>query len=135
MQSGSRRRRRPWRRQAAGGPGGGQRPAAGARWPAAGGAAADRAAARAVAERWQCGGDGGRVQSTQEDRDNAKLPPPPEQDSEISKLLRPGLLADVEIEVEKIPNALHVPKQAVFRKGGKPIVYVQRQTASSRRAR
>jgi multidrug efflux pump subunit AcrA (membrane-fusion protein) len=53
------------------------------------------------------------------------LPPPPEQDSEISKLLRPGLLADVEVEVEKIPNALHVPKQAVFEKNNQTVVFVQ----------
>ena len=41
-------------------------------------------------------------------------------------LFRPGLLADVEIIVEKIPNALHVPAQAVFEKDGKPIVYVRK---------
>jgi hypothetical protein len=81
------------------------------------------------------GGGGGQGQGgssagnapvfTDEDRANAVLPIPPEQDSGISKLLRPGLLADVEIQVESIPNALHVPSQAIFRQGGKPIVYVQ----------
>src|SRR4029453_14050418 len=40
-------------------------------------------------------------------------------------LLRPGLLADVEIIVEKIPDALHVPAQAVFAKSGRPTVFVQ----------
>ena len=55
---------------------------------------------------------------------NAKLPVPPDQDTEVSLLLRPGLMADVEIEVEKIPNALHVPQQAVFQKGGQALVYV-----------
>jgi multidrug resistance efflux pump len=55
---------------------------------------------------------------------SAKLPPPPEQDSNVSLLLRPGLLADVEIEVERIPNAIHVPQQAVFPKGDQSIVYV-----------
>jgi hypothetical protein len=60
-----------------------------------------------------------------EDLAKAKLPPPPEEDSQLEVLLRPGLLADVEIIVEKIPNALHVPTQAVFVKEGKPIVYVQ----------
>jgi len=70
-------------------------------------------------------GGGTSFNPTQEERDKAKLPPPPEQDSEISKLLRPGLLADVEVEVEKIPNALHVPKQAVFEKNNQTVVFVQ----------
>jgi HlyD family secretion protein len=39
------------------------------------------------------------------------------------------LLADVEIIVEKIPNAIHVPVQAVFEKDGKPVVYVKRENA------
>ena len=46
---------------------------------------------------------------------------------QLEVLLRPGLLADVEIIVEKIPNAINVPTQAVFEKDGKQIVYVQRQ--------
>jgi len=62
---------------------------------------------------------------TDEDRKNAKLPLPPEEDSQVQALLRPGLLADVEIIVEKIPDALHVPAQAVFVKEGKPTVFVQ----------
>jgi multidrug resistance efflux pump len=71
---------------------------------------------------------GGRSASpfTEEERKNAKLPLPPEQDSQVQALLRPGLLADVEIIVEKIPNALHIPKQAVFDKGGKATVFVQK---------
>ena len=64
-------------------------------------------------------------QFTEEDRANAKLPPPPEEDSQLEVLLRPGLLADVEITVERIPNAMHMPAQAVFEKDGQPIVYVQ----------
>ena len=56
--------------------------------------------------------------------ENANLPLPPEEDSQVQTLLRPGLLADVEIIVEKIPNAIHVPAQAVFEKGGNPTVYV-----------
>jgi hypothetical protein len=64
---------------------------------------------------------------SEEERNNAKLPLPPEQDSQVQALLRPGLLADVEIEVEKIPDALHVPAQAVFQKGGKYLVYVQQK--------
>jgi HlyD family secretion protein len=57
---------------------------------------------------------------------NAKLPPPPEESTQLDVLLRPGLLADVQIIIEKIPSALHVPVQAVFEKEGKPIVYVQK---------
>ena len=49
-----------------------------------------------------------------------------EEDSQLDVLLRPGLLADVEIIVEKIPNAIHVPAQAVFEKDGKQIVYVRK---------
>jgi cobalt-zinc-cadmium efflux system membrane fusion protein len=40
-------------------------------------------------------------------------------------LLRPGLLADVEIIVEKVPNAVYVPNQSIFEKNGKPVVYVR----------
>jgi len=77
-------------------------------------------------------GFGGRgVQGSQpyseEERKNAKLPLPPEQDSQVQALLRPGLLADVEIVIEKIPNALHIPAQAIFQKDGKPVVYVQKE--------
>ena len=64
---------------------------------------------------------------TEEDRKNAKLPIPPEQDSDVQALLRPGLLADVEIVVEKIPDALHVPAQAVFTKNGRFTVFVQQK--------
>ncbi len=63
---------------------------------------------------------------SEEDRKAANLPKPPEEDSQVQTLLRPGLLADVEITVEKIPNALHVPAQAVFEKGGKPTVFVKK---------
>jgi hypothetical protein len=59
-----------------------------------------------------------------EDRKNAKVPLPPEQDSQVQVLLRPGLLADVEIQVEKLPDVIHVPAQAVFQKNGQSLVYV-----------
>lgn len=62
---------------------------------------------------------------TESELANAKLPPPPEEDSQLDVLLRPGLLADVEIIVEKVPQALYVPNQAVFEKDGRPIVYVK----------
>jgi HlyD family secretion protein len=61
---------------------------------------------------------------TDEDRKNAKLPLPPEQDSQVQLLLRPGLLADVEIQVEKLPDVIHVPAQSVFQKNGQFLVYV-----------
>jgi HlyD family secretion protein len=61
----------------------------------------------------------------QADVDSAKLPPPPEEDSQFDVLLRPGLLADVEITVEKIPDAIHIPTQAIFEKDGKPVVYLK----------
>jgi HlyD family secretion protein len=62
---------------------------------------------------------------TEEERARAHLPPPPEEDSQLQVLLRPGLLADVEITVEKIPNAIHIPAQAIFEKDGKPAVWVE----------
>lgn len=71
------------------------------------------------------GGFPGRGGPSDEDLKNAKLPAPPDEDSGLQILLRPGLLADVEIIVEKIPNAIHVPAQAVFEKDGRQLVYVQ----------
>ncbi len=68
---------------------------------------------------------GATFNPTEEERANAKLPAPPEEDSALNGLLRPGLLADVQIEVEKIPNAIHVPTSAVFRKEGKLTVFVK----------
>jgi HlyD family secretion protein len=56
---------------------------------------------------------------------NAKLPPAVDPDSQLEVLLRPGLLADVEIILEKIPDAIHIPNQAVFEKDGKPFVYMR----------
>jgi hypothetical protein len=69
----------------------------------------------------------GGSQYTDEDRKNARLPLPPEEDSQLQMLLRPGLLADVQITVEKLPNVIHVPAQAVFQKDGQNIVYVQQR--------
>ena len=62
---------------------------------------------------------------SQKDLDEAKLPPPPEASDNMEILLRPGLLADVEIIVEKVPNAIYVPNQSIFEKDGKPVVYVK----------
>jgi hypothetical protein len=62
---------------------------------------------------------------SQKDLENAKLPPPPEASDNTEILLRPGLLADVEIIVEKVSNAVYVPNQSIFEKDGKPVVYVK----------
>jgi HlyD family secretion protein len=67
---------------------------------------------------------------TEADRENAKLPLPPEEDSQLEVLLRPGLLADVEIIIEKIPDAIHIPNQALFEKDGRQFVYVQNLTGN-----
>jgi len=75
------------------------------------------------------GGSGGARSAEQEqaekDRENAKLPLPPEEDSQLDVLLRPGLLADVEITVDKVADAIHVPNQAIIEKGGRQVVFVQ----------
>lgn len=68
------------------------------------------------------GGAGGFSQAELE---NAKLPPAPEEDSGLEILLRPGLLADVEIIVEKVPNAIYIPNQSIFERNGKPVVLVK----------
>jgi HlyD family secretion protein len=67
----------------------------------------------------------GSGQFSENDLQNAKLPPPPEEESQLDVLLRPGLLADIEIIVDRVPQALNLPNQAVFEKDGKPVVYVK----------
>jgi biotin carboxyl carrier protein len=67
---------------------------------------------------------GGSGPFSAKDMENAKLPPPPEEDSGFDALLRPGLLADIEIIVEKVENAVNIPTQALFEKDGQPVVYV-----------
>ncbi|MCL4844067.1 MAG: HlyD family efflux transporter periplasmic adaptor subunit [Bryobacteraceae bacterium] len=96
-------------------------------------------------ERGQRGGGGDqpleltqmRVSNTQgysqEDMASAKLPTPPAAESDLEVLLRPGLLADVEIIVEKVPDAIFVPNQAVFEKEGKPVVFVKTQKGFEQR--
>ncbi|MGH9659360.1 MAG: hypothetical protein ACRD96_12505, partial [Bryobacteraceae bacterium] len=66
-----------------------------------------------------------REKAEEEKRNQAKLPLAPEEDSQLQVLLRPGLLANVEIIVEKVANAIHIPSQAVFDKDGKTVVYIQ----------
>ena len=69
----------------------------------------------------------GGSQYTDDDRKNAKLPLRPGEDSQVQVLLRPGLLAAVEITVEKLPNVIHLPAQAIFQKDGQDVVYVQQR--------
>lgn len=68
----------------------------------------------------------GGGQFSAKDMENAKLPPAPGEDSQLEVLLRPGLLADVEIIVEKVPDAVFVPNQSIFEREGKMVVYVKR---------
>lgn len=70
-------------------------------------------------------GMGGGQQFSPKDLESAKLPPAPEEDAQLGVLLRPGMLADVEIIVEKIPDAIHIPSQAVFERDNKNFVYVR----------
>jgi hypothetical protein len=71
---------------------------------------------------------------TEKDLQNAKLPPAIEEGNQLDVLLRPGLLADVEIIVEKIPNAVNIPNQAVFEKDGKLVVFVRKEKGWEERA-
>jgi HlyD family secretion protein len=79
-------------------------------------------------------GMGGGAQFSAKELTDAKLPPPPEEDSQFDVLLRPGLLADVEIIVDKIPNAISIPTQAVFEKDGKLVAYVKNGNTFEERA-
>ena len=66
-----------------------------------------------------------KAQFSAKDLENANLPPPPEETSQLEVLLRPGMLSDVEIIVERIPNAVNIPVQAIFEKDRKQIVFVK----------
>ena len=79
-------------------------------------------------------GMGGGGQFTEQERANAKLPLPPEEENQLDVLLRPGLLSDIEIIVEKIPNAIHIPTQALFEKEGKLVVFVKGRRGFEQRA-
>lgn len=75
------------------------------------------------------GAPGGGAQNapggfTQQQRENATLPSPPDVGSDIDILLRPGLLADAEVIVELLENVVYVPYQAVFDTTQGPIVYL-----------
>jgi HlyD family secretion protein len=61
---------------------------------------------------------------SQQQRQNAQLPSPPKQGSDIDVLLRPGLLADAEVIVESLRNVVYIPYQAVFDSLEGPTVYV-----------
>ena len=63
-------------------------------------------------------------QFSAEERDNARLPASAREGSDVEVLLRPGLLADAEVVIDRIPNALHIPVQAVFEGRNGSVVYV-----------
>jgi HlyD family secretion protein len=67
---------------------------------------------------------GGPGAFSDKDVQNAQLPKT-DAESQLEVLLRPGLLADVEIILEKIPDAINIPNQAVFEKDGNQIVYIR----------
>lgn len=97
-----------------------------------GAAGASTAGAEGRSARSGRGGNGGGMglggptgPFTQKDLDAAVLPPPPSEGDQMEVLLRPGLLSDVEIIVEKVANAVYVPNQSVFEKDGKSVIYVQ----------
>ena len=62
---------------------------------------------------------------TAEDREKAQLPQPPGEHSMTDVLLRPGLLGQAEIIVQKIPNVLYLPQQAIFEKNNQDVVFVR----------
>ena len=92
----------------------------------AGAKGGDRKGGRTPIEMMMAMGTGTRF--TEKEMADAKLPPAPEEDAGLDILLRPGLLADVQIIVEKFPNAVHIPAQAVFDRDGKMIVFVKNGT-------
>lgn len=51
---------------------------------------------------------------------------PAGEEKQFESLLRPGLLADVEIVADKLPNAVHIPVQAVFERNGRLVAYVKK---------
>jgi HlyD family secretion protein len=71
-------------------------------------------------------GMGGAGQFSEKDLANADLPAAPESDNNLDVLIRPGLLSDVEIILEKIPNAINIPAQGVFEKEGRQIVWIKK---------
>ncbi|HSW50984.1 MAG TPA: HlyD family efflux transporter periplasmic adaptor subunit [Bryobacteraceae bacterium] len=112
--------------------GGGQRPSGAARGgdqsaAASGGAGRGRGEGGGMSGPPGMGffGRGGGSQFSVKEVEAAKLPPPPQEDGGLQVLLRPGLLADIEVIIEKIPNAIYIPAQAVFEREGRPVVYVK----------
>ena len=57
-------------------------------------------------------------------RQAAQLPVPPEPGSDVDVLLRPGLLGDAEIIVDRIEDTLYVPYHGVFEADGNSVLYV-----------
>lgn len=61
---------------------------------------------------------------SQQQRESATLPSPPDVGSDIDILLRPGLLADAEVIVESLEDVIYIPYQAVFDTTQGPVVHV-----------
>ncbi len=59
-----------------------------------------------------------------EQRNAAQLPEPPRPGSDVDVLLRPGLLADAEIIVDRIEDTLYVPYHGVFEVEENSVLYV-----------
>ncbi len=70
------------------------------------------------------GSSAGASEFSKAQRDNAVLPSPPREGSDIDILLRPGLLADAEVIVENLENVLYIPYQAVHETTQGPTVYL-----------
>ncbi|MDA0204194.1 MAG: HlyD family efflux transporter periplasmic adaptor subunit [Acidobacteria bacterium] len=70
------------------------------------------------------GGRGAPGGFSQQQRESATLPSPPDVGSDIDILLRPGLLADAEVIVENLRNVVYIPYQAVFDTTQGPVVYL-----------
>jgi len=58
--------------------------------------------------------------------EDPRLPRAPQDEQQFEVLLRPGLLADIEIIGDKLPNAVHIPAQALFEKDGRLVAYVRK---------
>jgi len=61
---------------------------------------------------------------SQQQRESATLPSPPDVGSDIDILLRPGLLADAEVIVESLDSVVYIPYQAVFDTTQGTVVYL-----------
>jgi HlyD family secretion protein len=97
-------------------------------------AEANRKAAESAPAQPAMQGLAGAQKYSAKELENAKLPRAPEEDQQFEVLLRPGLLADIEIIVEKLTNVVHIPAQAAFEKDGRLVTYVKKGDGFEERA-